>query len=135
MWNLDSGEERSSFTCEGIRLAFSPDSRRVAVAKLDGTVTIRDVDDAREVLALVGHSDAVSCLAFSPDGRRLLTGSQDQSIRLWDLTSGLETFSLRGHTSGLSDVRFGRDGEVIVAASKDGTIRVWDAPRVATTGR
>src|SRR5262245_19162246 len=55
-------------------VAFSPDSRRLAVGAGDGRVTIWDAVLAKKIVMLQPHADAVAALAFSPDGSKLISG-------------------------------------------------------------
>jgi WD40 repeat protein len=71
-------------------VAFSPDGRRLASASEDKTVRVWDAATGQQVLALRGHTGAVSCVAFSPDGRRLASASEDKTVRVWDAASGQE---------------------------------------------
>ncbi len=68
-------------------LDLSPDGRRIAGSTLDGRALVWDLETARLLLVLAGHSERVSALAFLPDGD-LATASWDHSARLWDV-SGL----------------------------------------------
>jgi WD40 repeat protein len=63
-------------------LAFSPDSRHVAVAsntstrtKVESELTIWDVSSGREVNRLTGKNDEVSSLQYGLEGRALLIGT------------------------------------------------------------
>ncbi|MDP2305702.1 MAG: WD40 repeat domain-containing serine/threonine-protein kinase [Pseudomonadota bacterium] len=68
-------------------LALSPDHTLVAVALIDGDVTIWKVGAQAPLARLVGHTSRVGELAFSTDGRWLVTGGWDDTIRLWSMTS------------------------------------------------
>src|SRR5262249_2214886 len=79
-------------------VAFSPDGRRVATGggadptPLDkyptGTVKVWEASMStegrqargKELAALAGHPQVVTCLAFSPDGRRLASGCTDGTV-------------------------------------------------------
>jgi WD40 repeat protein/serine/threonine protein kinase len=67
----------------GIRkLAFMPDSRRLASAGYDDTVRVWDVVTGQEVLSRPAPRNVVD-LGFSRDGRRLSAVAADGTVRTW----------------------------------------------------
>ena len=79
VWTLPSPERVS------LDVAFSPDSRRLAVGDLTGSVRLLDAADGTLLATLRGHSERVSSIAFTPDGRHLVSGSWDDTVRVWGL--------------------------------------------------
>jgi WD40 repeat protein len=100
LWDIESGRllsRRSGITlpighggryysrCQS--LAFSADSRLLAVGRRDGRIEVREIDGGRlvrEWKVPVGSCDLVT---FHPDGKRLVTWG-DSMIRLWEIESG-----------------------------------------------
>jgi hypothetical protein len=79
-------EERSAvglWTC----IAFSPDSRLLAVGTREGVFRLLDPATGREKARLEDpNQNAAGWLGFTPDGARLVTVSDDgQAIQIWDL--------------------------------------------------
>jgi WD40 repeat protein len=70
------------------KVAFSPDSTRVAAVSADGSAQLWDADSGRPALMLRGHADEAWAVAFAPDGRSLVTGSWDRTARLWGVSPG-----------------------------------------------
>ena len=76
IWNVDEDREVSHTPPSGTRsvlswaLDFSPDSRQIAVGRVDGSIELGDVDSMRVVGVLRGHSSGyfARTLQFSPDG-------------------------------------------------------------------
>jgi WD40 repeat protein len=121
-----------------VRVAYSPDGRRIAAGGWGFSVRIWDADSGREVMSLSGHQARVLDLAFSPDGRTLATASEDRTVRLWNLNTGQDVAVFRGHEAGVGAVAFDRRGWRVVSAGGDGTVRVWltnvDAETRSLTG-
>lgn len=57
----------------------------VAIGKLDGTLSIWDVETQSERINLRLHKDRISTIAASPDGLQLATASWDGTVRVWDM--------------------------------------------------
>jgi hypothetical protein len=66
-----------------LRLAYSPDGRRLASGSADRTVKVWDLGTGQEVLSLKGHTHLIWATAFSPDGRQLASASEDHTVRVW----------------------------------------------------
>jgi len=69
-------------------VAFSPDSKRLAIAGSEGTGGTAEVWDAvrgQQLLTLRGHSGPVAGVAFSPDGKHLATASWDGTVQIYAL--------------------------------------------------
>lgn len=83
-------------------------------------------NDAREILVLKGHREAVSEARFTPDGSRIVSASRDGTVRVWRVGERRGFPVLRGHTQSISPARFSSDETKVVTASQDGTARVFD---------
>lgn len=113
------------------RLAFSPDSARLAVANMDGQPRIFDIASGRELLVLAGHEGVTDGLAFSPDGKRLATGDSAGVVKLWDAATGQELATM-AHGGWVHGLAFSPDGRSLAAAGEDGRLVVWDTASGAT---
>lgn len=69
------------------RLAFSADSKSVAAADWDSTVTVWDITTGEIQQKITDHKAGVISLSFSPDGTILATGAEDKTLRLHKLKS------------------------------------------------
>ena len=119
-------------------LAFSPDSKRIAVGSGSrpqpweaqsptGALGIWDVNTGAKLLTLCEVMDQIVSTAFSPDGSRIAAASySDAVVWIWDTTSGDEIGSLPHSYQGISIVAFSPDGKRIATAGRGG-ITIWSA--------
>ena len=108
VWNLESGKLlqhhaglnlpmvsvfRPSESCAAI--AFSPDSRALAIGKRGEGLAIYEVEGRRLRQELKTPAGACARVAFLPDGQQLLTWG-DKTMRVWELGTGnmLRSFSV-----------------------------------------
>jgi Tol biopolymer transport system component len=109
-------------------IAFSPDSKLLASAGIDGTVRLWDIASRKQLNVLKGHTDDwVRAVAFSPNGKILASASRDKTIKLWEIPGGKELKTLTSHTDFVETVAFSPDGKLLASGSDDGTIRLWNA--------
>jgi WD40 repeat protein len=122
---------------------FSPDGKTVVSTNRDRTVTLWDVESAKPVETLRGHSNFVQQPAFSPDGEMLYTVSHDGTAIAWDLTGerGLArpfTFTHGGQFSPSGydghPGEFSPDGRLIAVGLKEQGIQLWDARELTPVG-
>jgi WD40 repeat protein len=111
-------------------VAFSPDSRYLAIASADNTVRVWDIAKFKEITTLTGHTRPVWSVAFSPDSRHLASASADNTVRVWDVAKFKEFTTLTGHTGYVRVVAFSHDSRYLASASDDETIKVWDVAKL-----
>src|ERR1019366_735563 len=86
-----------------------------------------DIENARCLHVLEGHTGGVNGFAWSTDQRRAFSGADDNTIRLWDMESGRCLRVLEGHTDRVWRVAWGADQHRALSAGRDMTVRLWDA--------
>jgi WD40 repeat protein/serine/threonine protein kinase len=114
-------------------VAFSPDSRRLAVGSSDRSIRVVDVADGRlHWRELHDPLQSPRQVAFSPDGRRLASGG-GTVVRLWDPDRGQEVRKLEGHAGPVFGLAFSPDGKHLASAAgsrggprKGGEVKIWE---------
>ncbi len=139
IWDLQSADPVKSLRIlrehgprYNYRVAFSADSRRLAVGSQDGLAQLWTLPDHGEPIAnaFVARLDiAIYDIDLSPNGRWLYAATGDSeveadfSIRVWDLAARDPAGSiaiLRGHESMLDDAVFSSDSRVLSTFSIEG---------------
>ena len=118
---------RVSFPIGGPRASFSPDSRHIVTASLNGTVRVWDAETFRVLHVLRVKRARVNSAVFSHDGRSIVTANDDFTVRVWDVESERALRLLEGHKTWIFSAVFSPDDKRIVTACDDSTARVWDA--------
>ncbi len=131
LWDVGTGKElRQLKTGQAgyvYSIAFAPDSKTVATACGDGTVTLWDAQTGAEQSQInTKQGDEVRTAVFSPDGRVLASGGKDGTIRLWDPRTSKELRRIEGNAEDIHSLRFSPDGKRLASSGSDGSIRLWD---------
>jgi WD40 repeat protein/predicted Ser/Thr protein kinase len=132
---LDKDPRRPQGHAGGVwRVAFSPDSRQVASASIDGRAKIWDARTGQELhalsLGLVSLPWPVMGVAWSPDGSLFAAGGWvwgGSAVRVWDAQTWRERKpALKGCTAPVISLVFSPDSKRLAAAGGDNVIRIWD---------
>lgn len=130
IWEVERGKSRSIFKSHkaGIRgFALSPDAAIVASSDYsEKKVDLSDLQTAKIIMTLQGHTQTVNSIAWSPDGRSIATGSDDKQVILWNASDGKPIKILNEHQDKVGSVEWSPDGKYVASGSQDGTIRIWN---------
>jgi mono/diheme cytochrome c family protein len=111
-------------------LAFSPKGNLLAAGKMDGTLTLLDLQEG-------GHADVpdrqpglrqiVAC-AFTPDGLRLLAGGSSGEIVTWEVSKDGKlkmAGQLVGHAQEVECLAISGDSRLALSGGKDQKLCLW----------
>jgi WD40 repeat protein len=111
-------------------LAFSPDSKRLAVGggvpSASGQILLYDLET--RIVSRTwpeAHTDVVYGLAFRPDGEAVASGSADRFVKVHAAATGELTQSFEGHTGHVLGVAWNQDGTLLASAGADRSIKLW----------
>ncbi|MFI7680707.1 hypothetical protein [Actinophytocola sp. NPDC049390] len=123
LWRVADGKQLASLVVRAgpVRTVALGDGL-LAAAGDDRSTVVWDVTDLgrpRELVALTGHTDAVTGVRFTPDGRHLVTSSRDRTVRVVSIAE-----AVTGRVAGGS-LAWGRNGTVL-ASGGAGTVLLSD---------
>jgi WD40 repeat protein len=114
------------------RMAFHPDSRRLAVGfSRSRAVSVYDSASGTLLADLPVGAVSSQVIAWHPDGNRLAVSGSDPRIRIWDVNAKRQVATLTGHVQHVTELTFHPEGGLLASYSWDGVLRLWDHP----TGR
>jgi WD40 repeat protein/serine/threonine protein kinase len=108
-------------------LTYLPDSKTLAVALPNGTVTLWETDTGKERTILQNlKSGWISPLALTKDGGILAAPGPDGAVKLADVVKGQELRTLTGPGARVWSLVFSKDGKTLASTHEDGHVRLWD---------
>jgi serine/threonine protein kinase/WD40 repeat protein len=115
--------------------AFHPDGRRLAFARLDGSIVIVDLADGRELRRWGTVFGRPTSMAFNPDGSRLATTSWSLMVhvRETDSDDGRVLARLENPWYVNQLAWNPRRPNLLAASLEDNTIRIWDVDEGRST--
>jgi tetratricopeptide (TPR) repeat protein len=130
LWDIASRKELRRLRGHGNQvqtLVFSPDSKKLLSASLDGTLRLWDVGTGDVLVRLAGNAEGLGGAAFSPDGSKvLIAGGHDKTMHLWDLSTHNKERTFPGHKGLVRCVAVSPDGKLALSGSYDKTVCLWD---------
>ncbi len=108
-------------------VAIDPQGDCGAVARLDGSIEIRELASIGQPRVIPSRGVAVHALAFHPHRLQLAAAGDDGALIVWDIAGGRLAAHVQAHPRAALAVAFDRDGQFLATAGADGTVCVWDA--------
>ncbi len=128
LWRVSTGEEvwklEDVGKDVGAPVAFSPDSKVLALVSSDG-ITLWRVED-QQIIIVISNFD-VWDMIFSADGQMLITngGEEGDEIRFWDIATGKLLRRLTWHTWTVLGLGLSPKGDRLISGSADRTMKLW----------
>ncbi len=133
MLDAETGRElrKLALTDRLVRMAFSPDGRRIAATERDSSVRLYDAETGARIWACAiplrnPGENYTSAIAFAPDGRTIAVAATDDLIHLIDAKDGEDRAQLAGHRWYPWALAFAAKGGLLYSSGWDPAIRRWD---------
>ncbi len=148
VWDVASGKQIRSVEFRGepilrdgnnraYHAIWSPTGDRVAVAHMDGRVTIWSVDDWKvQQYFDISARFVFGSIAFSEDGKWVVVGDADGQVSIWDSATGILMNIVGRHENYVHTVCFTNSGRAVVSGGREGiayywnSVPAWDASKV-----
>jgi serine/threonine protein kinase/WD40 repeat protein len=127
-YDLATGREVSRWRLPAAahRLAFHPDSRKLAVGYLGArAASVYDAASGALLTDLPVGAVSYQVVAWHPDGQRLAVAGSDPRVQIWDVAAKRLLVSLVGHARQVTTVTFHPDGELVASHGWDGQLLLW----------
>jgi ABC-type branched-subunit amino acid transport system substrate-binding protein/WD40 repeat protein len=149
LWSVQADGLNKIEPCKFIRgelmkVAFSPDQKKVVIGLTDGGLYLWNLKTKQISNRFGGDGHPITSLAFSPDSKIIATGDRNNSVRLWNAIDetpiggaflsynnpmryiispefGDSSFS----SANVSSIAFKPDGKSVMATYADGSLRTW----------
>ena len=106
-------------------VAFSPDSKSIAVGTKDARVQVYDAATGKQLFN-ENNTSQVSGIRFTPDGSMLATSSVNEPPKLWDAKTGKVVRKFEKAPTFQQWVAVSPDGKLVATASWGGESILWD---------
>jgi len=136
LFDSETGRQLRRITLKSalVRLAFSPDGKRIVTTERDVAVRQYATESdarvwSREIEPVKNAECYTSAVAYSPDAKTIAAGAPigpDNSIYLLDAATGNVVGKLLGHTWKPWGLAFTADSKMLYSSGWDGVIRRWD---------
>lgn len=106
-------------------LAWSPDSKRIAIVTSDHHIRVRDIHLNTEFTIGESWSKMKNTIAWSPTNKQIIAiGGNDKAVRVWN-TSTKKQYVYYGHSGYVMTVAWSPDGSRLASGSVDRTLQVF----------
>ena len=109
-----------------LKINFSPNSRTIAAADVDGIVRLWNVSDGKSLVKYIAHQAAVGDIQFNPNSQEIATTGAS-TIKFWTLDKKLRR-TIEGFNA--IAIAFSPDGNTFVAIDKAGVMKFWNLAKL-----
>jgi len=127
VWDLSSYETVETLAKKGLRIrsmASTPDGSFVFLGRHGGTILKISMENIKDKIEMLGHSDIVSTMSVNPSGKLLASGSWDRTLRIWSLDDFQEITSGKLVT-GIASLAWSNKEDIVFSADFSGSIVSW----------
>ncbi len=120
--------ERASVTLDAyiVDLAWSHDSRALAVAGGEGAVALVEIAGSKPQARVLGeHGMGAIAVAWQPGTQTVASSGQDSEVVLWDAASGTALKRLRPGTAWTERLAYSPNGKLLATATGKG-LALWN---------
>jgi WD40 repeat protein len=117
---------------DGTGLAFSPDSKIIALPELEfnnqkvvGSVTLFEVASGKQIRRQEAPTNGIAGIAFSPDGKTLVFNTHT-ALHFQDADTGKEIRQIKAFF-GANWIVYAPDGKTLAVKGRDQLVRLFDA--------
>jgi len=118
IWDVTTHEKRLSLQSaahQGLVLACSPDSKRLAMGSLEGLIELWDIGTGQLIDTFKGHGGEIRSIAITLDGTRLASAGADGTLRVWDAAGRGRVIPTLKNQSQFGRLDLSPDGQTILA--------------------
>jgi len=129
LWDIKTGELLKNIKTdhEVLTAAVNSSGTRAVIGGSYGELTVWDLDNAKCLTRLKGHSGTIYSVQMTADQQFAVLGSNDGSVKICNLASASYVASLEGHNSKVFSVALSPDNRIIASTGlRDMTVRLWD---------
>jgi RNA polymerase sigma factor (sigma-70 family) len=138
VFELETGKHLRTTPCPPYRVAFSPDSKRLAFVDSKRDLCLWDPAAGKVTLTIPAENEPGAngfyphAIGFSPDGKSLYKSNVQMQLNVWEASTGKLRRQVQGRTDardeswigrfGHSPLLFSSDGRTMVFPGKDGSV-------------
>ncbi|CAN0915968.1 Cell division cycle 20.1, cofactor of APC complex [Linum grandiflorum] len=139
LWNSDSqsvtklSEVRFSndFDCP-VSVAWSHDSRWLAVGYMCSKLELWDVETSKCIHSLQGHTSRIAAISWN--SHTVTSGSRDKSITNHDVRAGSNPVScITKHSDEVCGLKWSRGGNMLASGGNENSIYIWEASKMSSS--
>lgn len=107
-------------------VAFSPDSKTLALGFGGGTIQTWDAGSGKALQTIRRFSSPITAVALSPDRRILAYGTSCRFVELWDIRPRTVLHTIDSSLGSVSALAFSPDNKTSARGSNKETVELWD---------
>jgi WD40 repeat protein len=121
-----TSEEEFQIPCASIVMAFSPDSKNIAVADTAGIIRVYSINNRTEILQFKTIASAPTVLEYTPDGNYILYGTSTGRVIVVRAKDGTFAFALDDiKNDSITKIKISRNMKYVVAIGANMTMANW----------